>query len=106
MSGYVYRAAKRSDLDDIAALATLTMAINLLMAGDVDEADALAKEAEVWAKKKGYIVRFWLATYVRAQIALKPKPAVAAIKFTNYAAGARKLGMSTTAAEGGRAGLL
>ncbi|ASR53228.1 sensor histidine kinase [Blastomonas fulva] len=101
MSGYVYRAAKRSDLDDIAALATLTMAINLLMAGDVDEADALAKEAEVWAKKKGYIVRFWLATYVRAQIALKPKPAVAAIKFTNYAAGARKLGMSTTAAEGG-----
>ncbi|NMN03851.1 signal transduction histidine kinase [Novosphingobium sp. SG919] len=99
--GNAYREAKAARLDGQAAYVALNLTALISPTGDYAQADDLAREAEVWATRKGYTHQLLLASFMRAQVLSHSNPALAAEKFLKAAQLSRQLGMSSGAAEQG-----
>lgn len=99
LGGNAYREAKRAGLEDAAGIIAWDLSTTFLRAGDAVEADSLARQAELWAAKKGYTVYLLLATWQRTQIYDDVEPDRAAPKYIELARRAREVGLNPTAYE-------
>lgn len=99
--GDAYRAAKAARLEDQAAYIALNLSTLILISGDAQQADDLAKEAEDLARSKGETLNLVLAAFLRAQIAAHERPEFAAKEYLDAGRMSQAIGLSSAAAEQG-----